>query len=97
MKSLFVLSVILSFIFTLSFVSALPSYECSFTCTDGTKSVLPFIRSEEDCKLAVYYSECPKRKTPPVGYCVPWCAVCNKCQDVSLNKIESISFTNTSC
>jgi len=95
--TLFILSVIISFIIAVSCVSASPSFECSFSCTDGTKSILPNISTEEDCKLAVYYSECPNRKTPPIyeGRCIPWCPPCNSCPPMGLNKIESISFLNT--
>ncbi|KAF2073527.1 hypothetical protein CYY_005176 [Polysphondylium violaceum] len=101
MKSaILILSIIISIIFAVSSVSASQNFECSFTCTDGTKSILPFISSEEDCKLAVYYSECPIRKTPTEQvYCIPWCYPCNQCPLMGSNKIESFSFLNisTSC
>ncbi|KAF2077543.1 hypothetical protein CYY_001161 [Polysphondylium violaceum] len=96
-----ILSIIISIIFAVSCVSASQNFECSFTCTDGTKSILPFISSKEDCKLAVYYSECPNRKIPSTEhkYCVPWCEPCNQCPPMGSNKIESFSFLNisTSC
>ncbi|KAF2075114.1 hypothetical protein CYY_003591 [Polysphondylium violaceum] len=100
MKSvILILSIIISIIFAVSYVSASQNFECSFTCSDGTKSILPLISSEEDCKLAVYYSECPNRKTPKHKYCVPWCNPCNVCPPMGSNKIETFSFLNisTSC
>ncbi|KAF2072703.1 hypothetical protein CYY_005983 [Polysphondylium violaceum] len=91
-----ILSIIISIIFAVSFVSASPNFECSFTCTDGSKSILPFISSEENCKLAVYYSECPKRNTPEGYYCHEWCypAINAHQAQIRLNPSHSLTFQN---
>ncbi|EFA78258.1 hypothetical protein PPL_08909 [Heterostelium album PN500] len=91
MKSQIFILLALILAIALSSVSAVP--ECSFTCTDGVKVILPNIETKEICDMAVNYAECPVRKVPDVDqYCIPWCYPCNQCTvDV---KVASYSFVD---
>ncbi|EFA78257.1 hypothetical protein PPL_08908 [Heterostelium album PN500] len=76
---------------TLSSVSAVP--ECSFTCTDGVKVILPNIESKDICEMAIKYASCPVRTLPNVdNRCIPWCPPCRNCP-VNV-QIESFSFAH---